>query len=188
METRLLVNLSTVGMVLGLVMPQISQADENSNAVSLGYMANPIGSQSAIAYERMVAPGLSVGARFSNLSYDYWDGGYNEWGSGSWTELTLSHHFQGDGFSGPYLGVAFGQASVNWDWYEYPGLSGYGTSKLTSFVASFGWDVVTGSENFIIRPAITLGSYSGAGKDNTGTKTGAFGAIVAAGVAAMLVF
>lgn len=174
----------------GSFLSQVALAGDKDNAVLVGGLINPIGSVASVAYERMVVSGLSVGGRLSTISYNYWDGSYNEWGSGNGVEVNANYHFHGDSFSGPFIGVAIGQVNMKWNWYNSSSVikSGYGTSNLISTLATFGWDFAIGSGNFVIRPSVVLGSYSGAGKDNTGTKTSGVGAFGGAGVSAAFAF
>ncbi|MBU1426013.1 MAG: hypothetical protein KKH12_03235 [Gammaproteobacteria bacterium] len=180
--------LPIICVFLGLSVSHLSAAADN--AVAGGILVNPIGSIKSISYERMVMPGFSVGGRLNSIGYDTSDGSYEESGSGSGVEVMASYHFNRNGFSGPYISVALGQADVDWNWYDYYATprSGEGNSKLTSYTATFGWDFVMGSGNFTLRPSVMVGSYSGAGTDNTGTKTSKIGAVAGVGVAGMFAF
>lgn len=180
--------LSIICLCLGLAVPQLSSAADN--AIAAGVLVNPIGSIKSISYERMVMPNISVGGRLSNINYDTWDGSYNEWGSGTGIELMASYHFNRKGYNGPYISLALGQANLDWSWYDSSAVikSGDGSSKLTSYTATFGWDFVMNSGKFVIRPSLMLGSFSGDAKDNTGTKNSEIGAVAGAGVAAVFLF
>lgn len=184
MKTKIFISLFIVYLFSGF-QNNVFAAD---NAIHAGVLVNPIGSGLNIGYERMILPGVSIGGRFNTIGYDYWDGDYNEWGKGSGIELTVNYHLNNKGFDGPFIGAAIGQANVDWNWYDYYSTprSGYGKSKLTSFLGTFGWDINVG--NFVIRPSLILGSYSGTSNDNTGTKKSKIGAIAGAGIAAVLIF
>ena len=155
------------------------------NAVQAGVLVNPAGSIALVGYERMVTPGVALGVRAGSISYDYWDGSYHEWGSGSGVDVTAFHYFGGRNFEGAFIGVAVGKWSVDWDWYDSTAArrSGWGTTSLTNFGAHFGYNIVLGNGPVYLQPSIAIGSYSGSSKDNTGTKEGGGGAYGGAGLA-----
>ena len=176
-------------LIASAVAPQIAWGGEESNAVMVGVLANTVGSVSSVSYERVLSPGFSIGARVDHFSYDYTDGSYNEKGSGNAIEVLFSYHFKREGFKGPYLMAALGQGKDDWNWTDvYAPYAGNGKTDLSTYLFTFGWDFALGSGNFVLRPAVTLGNWSGSGNDNTGTKTSSLGLFAGAGVSAAFAF
>jgi opacity protein-like surface antigen len=156
------------------------------NVVKLGAVVSPIAAGGLVEYERLLGGSVSVGARYSSITYTFEDGDYEEEGDLKGFDITFRHYWRGDGFRGWYWGAALGRHESDWDWTE-GSQRGSGTSELTNVQAMIGYKHFFNPRFFLDAYGL-IGNLSGSSKESTGTKETEIGTYVAAGVGLGLAF
>ena len=153
-------------------------AQDSRNAISVGGGVHPLGSVApVVTYEYLLNNRFSIGGRYVKLKYTYDDGAYHETGDGGGPEVIAHIYFHDHGFKGPYLAVAAGRFSVDWEWSDPTTTaprSGSGKTSGLEASAAFGWKVPLGT-NLFLDPSITVGDFFGTAKDSTGKKESQLG-------------
>ena len=156
-----------------------SAAAQNANSVGVSVIINPIATGFAVDYERLLGKSMTIGARYASFSYDYKDDPYREEGDVKGFDITGRYYFSNEGIKGLYIGAAIGSYKSDWEWREN-NLRGTGSTSSIHYGGMVGYKHHF-TRNFFVDAFATVGTWSGSGKDNTGTKESELGAYVAVG-------
>ena len=182
--------MKTFALIALLFVAGAAAAQEARNAVGAAVIGNPYAVGVAADYERLVGGGVSLGARFASLSYDWEDGSYFEEGNARGLDLMARYYFARSGFKGFYLGAGAGYYKSDWDWLDLNAnqARGSGDSELWNLSAIAGYKHFL-SPNFYLDLFGMFGRWEGkSSNESTGTRKTQLGGYFAIGAGVGLVF
>ena len=131
---------------------------------------NPIGYVAGAGVEIGLGPNGGIEVMGSSLSYDYYETGYEEWGTGTVLGVRARYYAQDTGnASRLWLGGGLSFAQVAYEWEERDGGvltdSDEGTTSGVLVTGGVGYKVLLGDERFTLDPQLYLGYLTGADTD-----------------------